>query len=161
MIVVVVHSKREEATWQEEILSQIKLQGGRMSVKSQQKRKIRKSSKISNSLPRATSSTLSASPATTTSSPQPSFGSMRKQCLKCQGWVVCQSIDLSEKIETRCLNCGWQPRYGARIIKEPEDARAIRRFTGGFLSGTGERAPLSSLEKAFFGMGKTFSKPQK
>jgi hypothetical protein len=86
---------------------------------------------------------------------------MRKQCLKCQGWVVCQSIDLSEKIETRCLNCGWQPQYGARIIKEPEDARAIRRFTGGFLSGTGESAPLSSLEKAFFGMGKTFSKRQK
>ncbi|MCZ6801056.1 MAG: hypothetical protein O7F12_11255 [Nitrospirae bacterium] len=73
-----------------------------------------------------------------------------------------QSIDLSEKIETRCLNCGWQPRYGARIIKEPEEARAIRRFTGGFLSGTGENvALLSSLEQAFLGMGKTFAKRQK
>ena len=132
-----------------------------MSVKSQQQRKIRKNSKISKTHVLATSSTLSTSPATGASSSPPSFRSMRKQCLKCQGWVVSQSIDLSEKIETRCLNCGWQPQYGARIIKEPEEARAIRRFTGGFLSGTGENVPLSSLEQAFFGMGKTFAKPQK
>ena len=132
-----------------------------MSVKSQQQRKIRKNSKISKTRVLAISSTLSTSPATSASSSPPSFRSMRKQCLKCQGWVVSQSIDLSEKIETRCLNCGWQPQYGARIIKEPEEARAIRRFTGGFLSGTGENVPLSSLEQAFFGMGKTFAKPQK
>ncbi len=161
MVVVLVHSKREEFTWQKETLFQPKLQGGRMSVKFQEKRKIRKNSKISKRRVLATSSTLSISQATSSSSSQPSFRSMRKQCLKCQGWIVSQSIDLSEKIETRCLNCGWQPRYGARIIKEPEEARAIRRFTGGFLSGTGENVPLSSLEQAFFGMGKTFAKRQK
>ncbi len=114
MVVVLVHSKREEFTWQKETLFQPKLQGGRMSVKSQEKRKIRKNSKISKRRVLATSSTLSISQATSSSSSQPSFRSMRKQCLKCQGWIVSQSIDLSEKIETRCLNCGWQPRYGAR-----------------------------------------------
>ncbi len=44
--------------------------------------------------------------------------SSRRHCLKCHGWIVIQTIDLSKKIEMRCLNCGWQPQYGERIIKE-------------------------------------------
>lgn len=62
--------------------------------------------------------------------------SSRRHCLKCDGWIVVQTIDLSKKVEMRCLNCGWQPQYGERIIKETEDAQAIRRFTARVFSET-------------------------
>jgi len=72
-----------------------------------------------------------------------------KYCLKCQGWLEVQAVDPPKKVEMRCLNCGWQPQFGERIIKESEEARSIRRFTAEFLSGSSRFTPTTSVEKAF------------
>ena len=70
-------------------------------------------------------------------------------CLKCQGWMIVQEIDFSQKIERRCLNCGWQPQYGERVIQETEEARSIRRFTSELLGGGAEDLPSTPLEASF------------
>ncbi len=70
-------------------------------------------------------------------------------CLKCQGWMVVQEIDLSKKLEMRCLNCGWQPQYGERVIQETEEARSIRRFTAELLGRASEDLPSTPLEASF------------
>ncbi len=70
-------------------------------------------------------------------------------CLKCQGWMVVQEIDLSKKLEMRCLNCGWQPQYGERVIQETEEARSIRRFTAELLGRVSEDLPSPPLEASF------------
>ncbi len=70
-------------------------------------------------------------------------------CLKCQGWMVVQEIDLCTKLEIRCLNCGWQPQYGERVIQETEEARSIRRFTAKLLGGGSEDLPSTPLEASF------------
>jgi len=70
-------------------------------------------------------------------------------CLKCQGWMVVQEMDLSAKIEIRCLNCGWQPQYGERVIQETEEARSIRRFTAELFGGISEGFPSTPLEASF------------
>jgi len=72
-----------------------------------------------------------------------------RYCLKCQGWLEVQAVDTTQKVEMRCLNCGWQPQFGGRIIKESEEARSIRRFTAEFLSGSSRYTPTTSVEKAF------------
>lgn len=75
-------------------------------------------------------------------------GSM-EHCMKCEGWMVAQEVDLSKKIEIRCLNCGWQPRYGERVIQETEESRSIRRFTAELFGGTSEDLPSTPLEVSF------------
>ena len=70
-------------------------------------------------------------------------------CMKCQGWMVVQEIDLSKKLEMRCLNCGWQPQYGERVIQETEEARSIRRFTAELFGGISEDLPSTPLETSF------------
>lgn len=72
-----------------------------------------------------------------------------RYCLKCQGWLEVQAVDTTQKVEMRCLNCGGQPQFGGRIIKESEEARSIRRFTAEFLSGSSKYTPTTSVEKAF------------
>ena len=57
------------------------------------------------------------------------------QCLKCQGSLIIQEVTLARDLEIRCLNCGWQPQYGQRVIQETEEARSIRRFTAGLFGG--------------------------
>ena len=83
-----------------------------------------------------------------TALPLASYPSL-KYCLKCQGWLEVQTVDPPKKVEMRCLNCGWQPQFGERIIKESEEARSIRRFTAEFLSGSSRYTPTTSVEKAF------------
>lgn len=75
-------------------------------------------------------------------------GSM-EHCLKCHGWIVVQEIDLSKKLEMRCLNCGWQPQYGERVIRETEEARSIRQFTAGLFGVTSKNLPSTPLEASF------------
>lgn len=75
-------------------------------------------------------------------------GSM-EHCLKCHGWIVVQEIDLSKKLEMRCLNCGWQPQYGERVIRETEEARSIRRFTAELFGVTSDTLPSTPLEASF------------
>ncbi len=77
-----------------------------------------------------------------------SYGSLR-YCLKCRGWLDVQAVDPTKKVEMRCLNCGWQPQFGERIIKESEEARSIRRFTAEFLSGSSRYTHRTSAKKAF------------
>lgn len=72
-----------------------------------------------------------------------------EHCLKCQGWIVVQEIDLSKKLEMRCLNCGWQPQYGERVVRETEEARSIRRFTAELFAGASEDLPSTPLEESF------------
>lgn len=72
-----------------------------------------------------------------------------EHCLKCHGWIVVQEIDLSKKLEMRCLNCGWQPQYGERVIRETEEARSIRRFTAELFAGTSGDLPSTPLEESF------------
>ncbi|MDT7043049.1 hypothetical protein [Candidatus Nitronereus thalassa] len=72
-----------------------------------------------------------------------------EHCLKCQGWIVVQEIDLSKKLEMRCLNCGWQPQYGQRVIQETEEARSIRRFTADLFGGMSSDLPSTPLEESF------------
>ncbi len=75
-------------------------------------------------------------------------GSM-EHCLKCHGWIVVQEIDLSKKLEMRCLNCGWQPQYGERVIRETDEARSIRRFTAEMFGVTSDDFPSTPLEASF------------
>jgi hypothetical protein len=75
-------------------------------------------------------------------------GSM-EHCLKCHGWIVVQEIDLSKKLEMRCLNCGWQPQYGERVIRETEEARSIRRFTAKMFGVSSHDLPATPLEASF------------
>ncbi len=75
-------------------------------------------------------------------------GSM-EHCLKCHGWIVVTEIDLSKKLEMRCLNCGWQPQYGERVIQETEEARSIRRFTAELFGVKSKDLPSTPLEAAF------------
>lgn len=96
-------------------------------------------------------STMPASGSAATS--LPAFRSSRRRCQKCQGWVVVQTIDLAKNIETRCLNCGWQPQYGPRDVRETDEARAIRQFTGGFWSSTTRNPTVAFLEQAFRNSG--------
>ena len=72
-----------------------------------------------------------------------------EHCLKCQGWIVVQMVDLSKKLEMRCLNCGWQPQYGERVIRETEEARSIRRFTAEMFAGAARDKPTTPLEESF------------
>ena len=74
-----------------------------------------------------------------------------RYCLKCQGWLEVQAVDTTQKVEMRCLNCGWQPQFGERFIKESEEARSIRRFTAEFLSGSSRYSPLLRLKNDFLG----------
>ena len=83
-----------------------------------------------------------------TALPSASYPSL-KYCLKCQGWLEVQAVDPPKKVEMRCLNCGWQPQFGERIIKESEEARSIRRFTAEFLSGSSRYTHRTSAKKAF------------
>lgn len=71
------------------------------------------------------------------------------KCLKCHGWIVVQEIDLSKKLEMRCLNCGWQPQYGERVIRETEEARSIRRFTAEMFGVSSPDLPSTPLEASF------------
>ena len=52
-----------------------------------------------------------------------------RRCPKCQGFLLTQPIDLTPLNDIRCVNCGWQPQWGTRIVKENEEVRSIRRFT--------------------------------
>ena len=72
-----------------------------------------------------------------------------EHCLKCHGWIVVQEIDLSKKLEMRCLNCGWQPQYGERVIQETEEARSIRRFTAELFGGASRDFAATPLEESF------------
>ncbi len=76
------------------------------------------------------------------------LGSM-EHCMKCRGWMVVQEVDLSKKIEIRCLNCGWQPRYGERVVQETEESRSIRRFTAELFGGTSDDLPSTPIEASF------------
>jgi len=51
------------------------------------------------------------------------------RCLKCQGFLVIQPMPSSETGEIRCVNCGWQPQCGMRVMTESDEARAIRYKT--------------------------------
>ena len=50
-------------------------------------------------------------------------------CPKCQGFIEIQMIGLLQPIELRCINCGWQPQWGTRIITESDEARDIRQLS--------------------------------
>lgn len=63
--------------------------------------------------------------------------------------MIVQEIDFSKKIEMRCLNCGWQPQYGERVIQETEEARSIRRFTSELFGGVAGDLPATPLEASF------------
>ncbi len=105
--------------------------------------KARQKTKRSNSL-----SSSRTQPLRPLALPLASYRSL-KYCLKCRGWLDVQAVDPTQKVEMRCLNCGWQPQFGERIIKESEEARSIRRFTAEFLSGSSRHTPTTSFEKAF------------
>ncbi|MGB0908830.1 MAG: hypothetical protein ACPGYT_00585 [Nitrospirales bacterium] len=52
-----------------------------------------------------------------------------RQCPKCRGLLMAQAIDLTTKNDIRCINCGWQPQWGTRVITESDEVRTIRRLT--------------------------------
>lgn len=54
------------------------------------------------------------------------------ECPKCHGLLTVVLQESSQPIEIRCINCGWQPQWGMRIIDETEEARTIRRLTTQF-----------------------------
>ena len=51
----------------------------------------------------------------------------RVGCPKCQGLVARIPSDEYQRFELRCVNCGWQPQFGTRIIKETQESRVIRQ----------------------------------
>ena len=55
-----------------------------------------------------------------------------RQCPKCTGLLMAQAIDLTTKNDIRCINCGWQPQWGTRVISESDEVRSIRRLTAEF-----------------------------
>ncbi len=55
-----------------------------------------------------------------------------RQCPKCRGLLMAQAIDLTTKNDIRCINCGWQPQWGTRVVKESDELRSIRRLTAEF-----------------------------
>ncbi|RMH35991.1 MAG: hypothetical protein D6690_07325 [Nitrospirae bacterium] len=55
--------------------------------------------------------------------------SMLTQCPKCHGLPSIIPQDSSQPLEIRCINCGWQPQWGTKIIVETEEARTMRRLT--------------------------------
>ncbi len=52
-----------------------------------------------------------------------------RQCPKCRGLLMAQAADLSTKNDIRCINCGWQPQWGTRVVTESDELRSIRRLT--------------------------------
>ena len=52
-----------------------------------------------------------------------------RQCPKCQGLLMAQAVDLTTKNDIRCINCGWQPQWGTRVVTESDELRSIRRLT--------------------------------
>ncbi len=52
-----------------------------------------------------------------------------RRCPKCQGLLMAQSVDLTIKNDIRCINCGWQPQWGTRVVTESDELRSIRRLT--------------------------------
>ena len=55
-----------------------------------------------------------------------------RQCPKCRGLLMAQAIDLTTKNDIRCINCGWQPQWGTRVVEESDEVRSIRRLTAEF-----------------------------
>ena len=50
-------------------------------------------------------------------------------CPKCSGLVVCQPLNAANLMDIRCINCGWQPQWGTRIVTESAEVRSIRKMT--------------------------------
>ena len=55
-----------------------------------------------------------------------------RQCPKCQGLLTSQAVHLTTKNDIRCINCGWQPQWGTRVVTESDEVRSIRRLTAEF-----------------------------
>ncbi|GJL56297.1 MAG: hypothetical protein NPIRA02_34290 [Nitrospirales bacterium] len=55
-----------------------------------------------------------------------------RRCPKCRGLLTAQVIDLTTKNDIRCINCGWQPQWGTRVITESDEVRSIRALTAQF-----------------------------
>ena len=55
-----------------------------------------------------------------------------RQCPKCHGLLMAQAINLTTKNDIRCINCGWQPQWGTRVVTESDEVRSIRRLTAQF-----------------------------
>ncbi len=69
-----------------------------------------------------------------------------RQCPKCQGFLLTQPIDLTPLNDIRCVNCGWQPQWGTRIVKENEEVRSIRRFTAQCVSDIDTKSQSKALK---------------
>lgn len=70
------------------------------------------------------------------------------ECQKCRGLLVSLPGDLPRSIEQRCVNCGWQPKFGMRVVTESAEAKALRRRTAEFFVEPGtlpSRPPMASL----------------
>lgn len=55
-----------------------------------------------------------------------------RRCPKCRGLLTAQVVDLTTKNDIRCINCGWQPQWGTRVVTESDEVRSIRRLTAQF-----------------------------
>ena len=66
-------------------------------------------------------------------------------CPKCEGLVVCQPLNASNLMDIRCINCGWQPQWGTRIVTESAEVRSIRELTNQFFF-----QPNLSTRSAFY-----------
>jgi len=51
------------------------------------------------------------------------------RCPKCNGFLVVHHTDLSSLLEIRCINCGWQPHLGTRMVGVSKEIRSIRNLT--------------------------------
>ncbi|MCA9471341.1 MAG: hypothetical protein MRJ96_06490 [Nitrospirales bacterium] len=58
--------------------------------------------------------------------------SVARRCPKCTGLLMAQVIDLTTENDIRCINCGWQPQWGTRVVSESDEVRSIRRLTAEF-----------------------------
>jgi|GEM_PF-6156580 len=70
------------------------------------------------------------------------------RCLKCQGLLVVQPTASSETGEIKCVNCGWQPQCGMRVMTESEEARAVRHRTAQLFNAPTWQASTTLTRKA-------------
>ena len=102
------------------------------------KGKYSKKRKRPKDLRRSTATALSKSRSSSSTPIHPSANGVghhsTNRCRKCQGFLVLQQPDPSQPIEIRCVNCGWQPQWGTKIVTETDEIRSIRRLTAKFSS---------------------------
>ena len=124
-------------------------------MRKNQKRKVTKNKLPVNSIPSKPQRRRKRSPSMAKSSHKGSQQRVVQQngskngrsnhCPKCDGLVVCQPINSSNMMDIRCINCGWQPQWGTRIVTESAEVRSIRKLTSQFFF-----QPTLSTRSAFY-----------